>query len=61
MRPDLTTMQIAALNPCTNEVVPKIFRIGAAIYTAVVVAQSSGPDRQNSEFRVLLPSFMETA
>jgi hypothetical protein len=36
------------------EVVSKILRIGAAIYTAVVVARSTGPNRPNCEFRVLL-------
>jgi DNA-directed RNA polymerase subunit N (RpoN/RPB10) len=36
------------------EVVSKIFRTGAAIYTAVVVARSTGPNRPNCEFRVLL-------
>jgi hypothetical protein len=32
------------------KVVSKIFRIGAAIYTAVEVAQSTGPNRPNCEF-----------
>jgi hypothetical protein len=36
------------------EVVSKIFRTGAAIYTAVVVARSTGPKRPNCEFWVLL-------
>jgi hypothetical protein len=36
------------------EVVSKIFRTGAAIYTAVVIARSTGPNRPNCEFRVLL-------
>jgi hypothetical protein len=43
------------------EVVYKIFRTGAAIYTAVVVARSTGPNRPNCEFRVLLRSFAATA
>jgi hypothetical protein len=32
----------------------KIFRTGAAIYIAVVVARSTGPNRPNNAFRVLL-------
>jgi hypothetical protein len=35
-------------------VTSKIFRFGAAIYTAVVVARSTGPNRPNCEFRFLL-------
>jgi hypothetical protein len=38
----------------TYDVVSKVFRTGAAIYTAFVVARSTGPNRQNCEFRVLL-------
>jgi hypothetical protein len=38
-----------------------MFRTGAAIYTAVVVARSTGPNRQNCEFRILLRSFEATA
>jgi hypothetical protein len=34
--------------------VSKIFRTGATIYTAVVVVWSTGPNRPNCEFRVLL-------
>jgi hypothetical protein len=40
--------------------ITKIFRTGAAIYTAVVVARSTGPNRPNSEFRVLLRCFAAT-
>jgi hypothetical protein len=36
-----------------TEVVPKIFRTAAAIYTAVAVARSTGPNRPNREFWVL--------
>jgi hypothetical protein len=43
------------------EVVSKIFRTGAAIYTEVVVARSTGPNRPNCEFRVLLQRFAATA
>jgi hypothetical protein len=39
----------------------KVFRTGAAIYTAVVVARSTGPNRPNCEFRVLLRRFAATA
>jgi hypothetical protein len=48
---------------CTKlyEVVSKIFRTGAAIYTAVVVARSAGPNRPNCEFRILLRRFAATA
>jgi hypothetical protein len=35
------------------EVVSKTFRTGAAIYTAVVVARSTGTNRPNCEFQVL--------
>jgi hypothetical protein len=38
----------------------KIFRTGAAIYRAVVVARSTGPNRPNCEFRVLVPRFAAT-
>jgi hypothetical protein len=38
-----------------------IFRTGAAISTAVVVARSTGPDRPNCEFWFLLQSFAATA
>jgi hypothetical protein len=34
-----------------TKVVSKIFRTGVAIYTAVVVARSTGPNRPNCEFR----------
>jgi hypothetical protein len=44
----------------TYEVVTKIFRNGAAISTAVVVARSTGPNRSNCEFRVLLRRFAAT-
>jgi hypothetical protein len=43
------------------EVVSKILRNGATIYTAVVVARSTGPNRPNCEFRVLLRRFTATA
>jgi hypothetical protein len=43
------------------EVVFKILRTGAAIYTAVVTARSTGPNRPNCEFRVLLRCFAATA
>jgi hypothetical protein len=43
------------------EVVSTIFRTGAAICTAVVVARSTSPNRPNCEFRVLLRSFAATA
>ena len=42
------------------EVVSKIFRTGAAIYAAVVVAQSTGPNWPNCEFWVLLRRFTAT-
>jgi hypothetical protein len=48
-------------DPAVYEVVSKIFRTGAAIYIAVVVARSTGPNRPNCEFRVLLPSFVANA
>jgi hypothetical protein len=40
--------------------VSKIFQTGADIYTEVVVARSTGPNRPNCEFRVLLRSFAAT-
>jgi hypothetical protein len=45
------------------ECVSKIFRTGAAIYAAVVVARSTGPNRTNCEVWVLrvLRSFAATA
>jgi hypothetical protein len=43
------------------EVVSKIFRAGAAIYAALVVARSTVPNRPNCEFRVLLLRFAATA
>jgi hypothetical protein len=46
---------------CIFEVVSKIFRTGVTIYTAVVVARSTCPDRSNCEFRVLLRRFAATA
>jgi hypothetical protein len=45
----------------SHEVVSKIFRTGAVIYTAVVVARSTGPNRPNCGFRVLLRRFAATA
>jgi hypothetical protein len=42
-------------------VVSKIFQTGAAIYIAVVVARSTGPNRKNCVFRVLLRRFAATA
>jgi hypothetical protein len=45
----------------TYEVVSKIFRTGAAIYTAVVVARSASPNTPNGEFRVLLRRFAAIA
>jgi hypothetical protein len=41
--------------------VPKIFQTGAAIYTAVVVAQTTGPKGSNCEFWVYRDVFMATA
>jgi hypothetical protein len=41
-------------NEKTYEVVYKIFRTVATIYTAVVVARSTSPNRPNCKFRVLL-------
>jgi hypothetical protein len=43
------------------EVVSKIFRTGAAIYTAVVVAQRICSNRPYCQFRVLLRRFAATA
>jgi hypothetical protein len=43
------------------EVISKILRSGAAIYTAVVAARSTGPNRPNCEFWVLLQCFASTA
>jgi hypothetical protein len=43
------------------EVVSEIFRAGAAIYTAVVVARNTGPNRPNCEFRVLQRRFEANA
>jgi hypothetical protein len=48
-------------NFLTYEVVSKIFRTRAAIYTAVVLARSTGPNRPNCEFWVLLRRFAATA
>jgi hypothetical protein len=42
-------------------VVSKILRTDVAIYTAVVVARNTGPNRPNCEFRVLLRRFAATA
>jgi hypothetical protein len=42
------------VNFVSYEEVSKIFRNGAAIYTAVVVARRTDPNRPNCEFRVLL-------
>jgi hypothetical protein len=47
--------------PRTYGEVSKIFRTGVAIYTAVVVARSTGPNRPNCEFRVRLQSFAANA
>jgi hypothetical protein len=47
-------------NCLKHEVESKIFRTGAAIYTAVVVARSTGPNRPNCESQVLLRSFAAT-
>jgi hypothetical protein len=49
-----------AWEPSNYEVVSKIFRTGAANYTTVVVARSTGPNRPNSEFWVLLRRFAAT-
>jgi hypothetical protein len=49
-----------AWEPPSYEVVSKIFRNGPAIYTADVVARSTGPNRPNCEFRVLLRRFAAT-
>jgi hypothetical protein len=43
------------------EVVSRIFRTGAAIYTALVVAQRICPNKSDCEFRVLLQTFEATA
>jgi hypothetical protein len=43
------------------EVASKIFRTGAAIYTAVVVGRSTGSNRSKFEFQVLLRRFAATA
>jgi hypothetical protein len=43
------------------EVVSKIFRTSATIHTAIMVARSTGFNRPNCEFRVLLRSFAATA
>jgi hypothetical protein len=43
------------------KVVSKILRTDTAIYTAVVVARSTGPNRPNCEFWVLLQHFAATA
>jgi hypothetical protein len=45
----------------TYEMVSKIFRTGAVICTAVVVARSTGTNRPKCEFRVLLRRFAATA
>jgi hypothetical protein len=48
--------------PCGKyKVVLKIFRTGAAIYIAVVVAQRICPNSPNCEIRVMLRSFAATA
>jgi hypothetical protein len=54
--------QTSAFTSCEilYEVVSKILWTGAAIYTAVVVARSTGLNRPNCEFRVLLRSFAAT-
>jgi hypothetical protein len=52
---------IVCMYVCMYEVVSKIFRTGAAIYTAVVVARSTSPNRPNCELRVLLQRFAATA
>jgi hypothetical protein len=57
----ITTEALKGINAHTYEVVSKILRIGAAIYTAVVVAWSTGPNRTNCEFWDLLPCFVVTA
>jgi hypothetical protein len=43
------------------EVVSRIFRTGAAVYTAVVVSRSTFPNRPNCEFRVLLRRYTVNA
>jgi hypothetical protein len=49
------------VQPCgIYEVVSEIFRTGAAIYTEVVVARSTGPNRPNCEFQLLLRSIAAT-
>jgi hypothetical protein len=45
-----------AVNMRGYEVESKIFRTGAAIYTTVVVARNTCPNRPDFEFRVLLSS-----
>jgi hypothetical protein len=48
-------------NDRNYEVLSKIFWTVATIYTAVVVAWSTGPKRPNCEFFVLLRHFAATA
>jgi hypothetical protein len=43
------------------DVVSKIFRPDSTIYTAVVVERSTGPNRPNCEFRILLRRFAATS
>jgi hypothetical protein len=45
----------------TYGVVSNILRTGATIYTAVVVARTTDPNRSNREFGVLLRRFATTA
>jgi hypothetical protein len=60
-RRGVRTFEISIAVNLMYEVVSKIFRTGAAIYTAVVVAWSTGSNKRNCEFRVLLRCFAATA
>jgi hypothetical protein len=53
--------QVSCTSYVFYEVLSKTFRTGGAIYTSVVVARSTGLNRPNCEFRVLLRRFAATA
>jgi hypothetical protein len=57
----IPTRNVTATSTLNYEVVSNIFLTGAAIYTTVMVARSTGPNRPNCDFRVLLRSFAATA
>jgi hypothetical protein len=59
-KPEIT-YKIQLLCTPIYEVVSKIFLTGAAIYTAVVVARSTGANRPKCEFRVILRRFAANA